>query len=90
MGVTVQDADDGDTTTCVETLIEAAERVEAVRPDGEGIEEIVSRRHASRLPPPTTRSGPLHSGCGRVGRIEIRAFLEFGPVGLSGRQAEDE
>jgi len=41
VGVTVQDADDGDTTTCVETLIEAAERVEAVRPDGEGIEEIV-------------------------------------------------
>ena len=41
VGVTVQDADDGDTTTCVGTLIEAAERVEAVRPDGEGIEEIV-------------------------------------------------
>ena len=40
VGVTVQDADDGDTTTCVETLIEAAEQVEAVRPDGEGIEEI--------------------------------------------------
>jgi transposase len=39
--VTVQDADDGDTTTCVETLIEAAEQVEAVRPDGEGIDEIV-------------------------------------------------
>jgi transposase len=31
----------GDTTTCVETLIEAAEQVETVRPDGEGIEEIV-------------------------------------------------
>ena len=41
VGVTVQDADDGDTTTCVETLIEAAEQVEAVRPDGEWIEEIV-------------------------------------------------
>jgi transposase len=41
VGVTVQDADDGDTTTCVETLIEAAEQVEAVRPDGDGIEEIV-------------------------------------------------
>jgi transposase len=41
VGVTVQDADDGDTTTCVETLIEAAEQVEAVRPDGKGIEEIV-------------------------------------------------
>jgi transposase len=41
VGVTVQDADDGDTTTCVETLIEAAEQVETVRPDGTGIEEIV-------------------------------------------------
>src|SRR5688572_20584267 len=41
VGVTVQDADDGDTTTCVETLIEAAQQVETVRPDGEGIEEIV-------------------------------------------------
>jgi transposase len=42
VGVTVQDADDGDTTTSIETLIEAAEQVEAVRPDGEGIEEVVA------------------------------------------------
>jgi transposase len=41
VGVTVQDADDGDTMSCVETLIDAAEQVEAVRPDGKGIEEIV-------------------------------------------------
>jgi transposase len=41
VGVTVQDADDGDTTTSIETLIEAAEQVESVRPDGEGIEEVV-------------------------------------------------
>ncbi len=41
VGLTVQDADDGDTTTCVEALIEAAEQVEAARPDGKGIEEIV-------------------------------------------------
>ena len=41
VGVTVQDADDGDTTTSIETLIDAAEHVEAVRPDGEGIEEVV-------------------------------------------------
>jgi transposase len=34
VGVTVQDADDGDTNTSRETLIEAAEQVEAVRPDG--------------------------------------------------------
>ena len=41
VGVTVQDADDGDTTTSIETLIEAAEQVETVRPDGKGIEEVV-------------------------------------------------
>ena len=42
VGVTVQDADEGDTTTSRETLIEAAEQVEAVQPDGEGIEEVVA------------------------------------------------
>ena len=41
VGVTVQDADDGDAQTSIETLIEAAEQVEAVRPDGDGIEEVV-------------------------------------------------
>jgi len=41
VGVTVQDADEGDTTTSQETLIEAAEQVEAVLPDGNGIEEVV-------------------------------------------------
>ena len=41
VGVTVQDADDGDTTTSVETLIETAEQVETVRPDGKGFEEVV-------------------------------------------------
>ena len=32
----------------------------------------------------------LGAACGRVGRIEIRAFLALGPVGLPRRQAEDE
>ena len=41
VGVTVQDADDGDTTTMVETLITAAEQVEAVLPAGAGIAEVV-------------------------------------------------
>ncbi len=41
VGVTVQDADKGDTTTSIETLIEAAEQVEAVRPDGDDIEEVI-------------------------------------------------
>jgi transposase len=47
VGVTVQEADDGDTTTCVETLIEAAEQIETVRPDGEGIEEVVGDNNQS-------------------------------------------
>jgi transposase len=41
VGITVQDANEGDTTTSIETLIEAAEQVEAVRPDGQGIEDVV-------------------------------------------------
>jgi transposase len=41
VGVTVQDSDDGDTETSIETLIEAAEQVETVRPDGAGIKEVV-------------------------------------------------
>jgi transposase len=41
VGVTVQDADDGDTETSIETLIEAAEQIEAVRPDGDGLTEVV-------------------------------------------------
>jgi len=50
VGVTVQDADDGDTETSIETLIEAAEQVEAVRPDRDGIEEIVGDKgyHSNR------------------------------------------
>ena len=42
MGVTVQDADDGDTETSIETLITAAEQIEAVRPDGDGLQEVVA------------------------------------------------
>jgi len=41
MGVTVQDADEGDTTTSRETLIEAAEQIETVLPDGDGLQEVV-------------------------------------------------
>ena len=41
VGVTVQDADDGDTETSIETLIEAAEQIEAVRPVGDGLQEVV-------------------------------------------------
>ena len=41
VGVTVQGADTGDTASMVETLIAAAEQVEAVLPDAPGIEEVV-------------------------------------------------
>lgn len=41
VGVTVQDADDGDIETSIETLITAAEQIEAVRPDGDGLQEVV-------------------------------------------------
>jgi len=41
VGVTVQDADDGDTETSIETLSEAAEQIEAVCPDGDGLQEVV-------------------------------------------------
>lgn len=41
VGVTVQDADDGDAETSRETLISAAEQIEAVLPDGDGLQEVV-------------------------------------------------
>lgn len=41
VAVTIQDADEGDTTTSQETLIKAAEHVEAVVPNGDGLEEVV-------------------------------------------------
>src|SRR4029450_2163175 len=41
VAVTVQDADEGDTTTSTETLIDAAEHVETVVADGE-IKEVVA------------------------------------------------
>ncbi len=42
VAVTVQDASDGDTATLPETLIMAAEQVEAVQPAGAGVEEVVA------------------------------------------------
>ena len=42
VGVTIQPADSGDTTTMIETLITAAEQVEAVLPESEGIQEVVA------------------------------------------------
>ena len=42
VSVTVQAASDGDTATLPETLIMAAEQVEAVQPEGAGVEEVVA------------------------------------------------
>jgi transposase len=41
VGVTVQDANDGDAETSIETLITAAEHIEAVLPEGNGLQEVV-------------------------------------------------
>ena len=41
VAVTVQDANAGDTTTSRETLIDAAEKIELVVSDGDGLEEVV-------------------------------------------------
>jgi transposase len=51
VGVTVQDADDGDTETSRETLITAAEQIEAVLPEGDGLQEVVGDKgyHSSQL-----------------------------------------
>ena len=42
LSVSVQDASAGDSTTLPATLTTAAEQVEAVQPDGEGVEEVVA------------------------------------------------
>jgi transposase len=42
VAVTVQDADEGDPATSIETLIEAAEQIETVVPDSDGPEEVVA------------------------------------------------
>jgi transposase len=42
VAVTVQGADEGDVATSVETLIEAAEQIETVVPEGEGLTEVVA------------------------------------------------
>ena len=41
VAVTVQDANEGDTTTSRETLIDAAEKIETVVSEGDGLEEVV-------------------------------------------------
>ena len=42
VAVTVQDADEGDVATSRETLIDGAENIETVVPDGDGLHEVVA------------------------------------------------
>ncbi len=42
VAVTIQDADEGDTTTSHDTLTDAAEQIETVVPEGDGLEEVVA------------------------------------------------
>ena len=51
VAVTVQDANAGDTTTSQETLIGAAENVETVVPEGNGLEEVVGDKgyHSNQM-----------------------------------------
>ena len=62
--MTVQDADDGDTTTSIETLIDAAEQIEAVRPDGDGTRRDRRRQGLSQQSvargPRSRRRAQLH------------------------------
>ena len=85
VGVTVQAADTGDTTSMVETLIVAAEQLEAVQPDGAGREEVVGDKgyHSDRtltdLKAPGLRSYISEPDRGRRcwrGRSKARDFLK--------------
>ena len=51
VGVTVQDADAGDTTTLVATVITAAEQLETVRPAADAVRELVADKeyHSNQI-----------------------------------------
>ncbi len=79
VAVTVQDADEGDTTTSRETLIEAAEQIEAVRPDGHGLKEVVGDKGYHRISRSWTlkrwasaATSPNPVGAGATGRRSPR------------------
>jgi transposase len=50
VAVTIQGADQGDTTTWRDTVISAAEQIEAVNPEGDGLQEVVADKgyHSDR------------------------------------------
>ena len=66
VSMTVQDASDGDTATLPETLIMAAEQVEAVQPDGSGVEVRIPVK-------PITRSGGKPITCSGANRSPVGA-----------------
>ena len=71
VGVSVQDADAGDTATMIETLVIAAEQVDTVQPAGTGIAELVCDKgyHSNQalvtLAAPMPLSTPCCSRCAR-------------------------
>ena len=62
VSVTVQDADAGDTKTMVETVMTAAEQVEAVLPAGTGLTEVVADKDS----PPFVKPWIAHTDDGRT------------------------
>jgi transposase len=86
VGVTVQDADEGDTTTSRGTLIDAAEQIETVLPDGDGLQEVVADQGLSqqRLVGRSRSRGRshLHLGTG-AGPPELEEQSQSARCGLS-------
>ena len=85
VGVTVQDADEGDTTTSRETLIEAAEQIEAVCPDGDGLEEVVGDKAITTFSRSSRRPRASRRRRARIWRGSIesgrrRARITIGPI----------
>ena len=68
VAVTVQDADAGDTTTMVATVIMAAEQIETVRPAADAVRELVADKGVSQQSDAGRPRGPrgayLHLGTG--------------------------
>ena len=67
VGVTVQDADQGDTSTSIETLIEAAEQIEAVVADSDGAQRARRRQGVSQ------QSSAGGAGSGRRAQLHLGA-----------------
>ena len=92
VSVTVQDASEGDSATLPETLTMAGEQVEAVQPDGPGVEEVVADKgyHSDKTLVRSTRLGfavtyRSLSGVVAAGRTRGRARRPRRSVLRSGR-----